>query len=275
MLRSTFLWLSERRGLFEFVKRNGLARQFSSRFVAGETLDEAIATARELNTREITVSLDLLGESVTSPDAAAGAREAAIEILDRIHATGVCANLSIKLTQMGLDLDPGLAADNASRILDRAREHRIFVRVDMEASAYVQRTLELYQRELRPAYGDLVGVVVQTMLRRTEADIDTLLDAGARVRLVKGAYKEPESVAFPDPRDVDAVFARCSARMLAHHAREGACPRQGHRTGALRIPDALWRAARPAGWPPAGGVQRPRVCPLRDRVVPVPDAADG
>jgi len=214
MLRSTILWLSERRGLFEFVKRNGWARQVSARFVAGETLDQAIEAARQVNARDITVSLDLLGESVTSRDAAAGARDAAIEILDRIHATGVQANLSIKLTQMGLDLDKELAAANARQILERARAHGIFVRVDMEASEYVQRTLDLYQSALHAEFGDLVGVVIQTMLRRTEADIEALLDAGARVRLVKGAYKEPESVAFPDKRDVDAVFARCSERML-------------------------------------------------------------
>ena len=214
MLRSTFLWLSERRGLFEFVKRNGLARQFSARFVAGETLDAAISAARELNARNITVSLDLLGESVTTREAAAGARDAAIEILDRIQASGVQANLSIKLTQMGLDLDEGLAGDNARRILERARAHGIFVRVDMEASGYVQRTLELYDSALRPAFGDLVGVVIQTMLRRTEDDSEALLAAGARVRLVKGAYQEPATVAFPDKRDVDAVFARCSERLL-------------------------------------------------------------
>jgi proline dehydrogenase len=214
MLRSTFLWLSERRGLFEFVKRNGLARQFSARFVAGETLDDAIAAARDLNARNITVSLDMLGESVTGREAAGGARDAALGILDRIHATGVQANLSIKLTQMGLDLDPQLAVANAQRILERAREHGTFVRVDMEASGYVQRTLDLFNEKLRPAFGELVGVVIQTMLRRTEKDIEALLSAGARVRLVKGAYKESEAVAFPDKRDVDAVFARCSERLL-------------------------------------------------------------
>lgn len=214
MLRSTFLWLSEQRRIFEFVRRNGIARRFASRFVAGETLDEAIAAVRDVNGRDITASLDLLGESVTSRDEAAGARDAAIAILDRIHETGVNANLSIKLTQMGLDLDAALAAENARRILDRAQAHGIFVRIDMEASDYVQRTLDLFHGELHGAYGDLVGVVIQTMLRRTEADIDALLEAKARVRLVKGAYKEPEAVAFPDKRDVDAVFARCSERML-------------------------------------------------------------
>jgi len=214
MLRSTFLWLSKRRGIFAFVRSNPLARHFASRFVAGETLDEAIQAVRDLNGRDITASLDLLGESVTSLDEAARARDAAMAILDRIHETGAKANLSIKLTQMGLDLDPAVAADNARRIADHARAFGIFVRVDMEASGYVQRTLDLYHAALRPTYGDLVGVVIQTMLRRTEQDIDDLLAVGARVRLVKGAYKEPESIAYPDKRDVDAVFARCSERML-------------------------------------------------------------
>lgn len=214
MLRSTFLWLSEQRSIFQFVRRNRLARRFASRFVAGETLDEAIVATQEVNARDVTVSLDLLGESVSSRPEAEQARNAAIEILDRINATGVRANLSIKLTQMGLDLGADVAAENAQRILERAQRHGIFVRVDMEASGYVERTLELYQKTLHPTFGDLVGVVIQTMLRRTEDDINRLLDAGARVRLVKGAYKEPEAVAFPDKRDVDAVFTRCAERML-------------------------------------------------------------
>jgi proline dehydrogenase len=214
MLRGTFLWLSQRRRVFEFVKRNRLARKFASRFVAGETLDQAVAAVQELNKRDITASLDQLGESVTSRDEAGGSRDAAIAILERIQATGIRANLSIKLTQMGLDLDEALAAENATRILERAREFGTFVRVDMEASGYVQRTLDLFRTALHPSFGDLVGVVIQTMLRRTEQDIEDLLALGARVRLVKGAYKEPASVAFPDKRDVDAVFARCSERML-------------------------------------------------------------
>ena len=181
MLRSTFLWLSEQQSIFNFVRRNGLARRFATRFVAGETLDEAITAARDVNARDITASLDLLGESVTSRDEAAAARDAAIEILDRIHDTGVGANLSIKLTQMGLDLDPALAADNAGRILERAKAHGIFVRVDMEASAYVGRTLDLFFQTLQPAYGDLVGVVIQTMLRRSEADIDATIAAASTV----------------------------------------------------------------------------------------------
>lgn len=214
MLRSTFLWLSEQRSVFEFIKRNGLARRFASRFVAGETLDQAMAVTRELNAKDITVSLDLLGESVTTPGEATSARDAAVAILDRIAATGVRANLSIKLTQMGLDLDPAIAAANVTAILERARTHGIFVRIDMEASEYVQRTLDLFHGGLHTTYGDLVGVVIQTMLRRAEADVEALLEGGARVRLVKGAYQEPPAVAFPDKRDVDATFARLSERML-------------------------------------------------------------
>jgi len=214
MLRSSFLWLSKQRGVFEFVKRNGLARKIASRFVAGETLDQAVAAVQEINRREITASLDQLGESVTSREEASRSCDGAIAILDRIHASGVRANLSIKLTQMGLDLDGTLAAQNATRILERARELGTFVRVDMEASEYVQRTLDLFRSTLHPVFGELVGVVIQTMLRRTEQDIDDLLAMGARIRLVKGAYKEPAAVAFPDKRDVDAVFARCSERMV-------------------------------------------------------------
>jgi proline dehydrogenase len=160
MFRSTLLWLSERRGLFNFIRRNGLARQFAARFVAGETLDDAIAATRELNAKDITATLDLLGESVTTRAASEGARDAALGILDRIHQTGVRGNLSVKLTQMGLDLDPALAAANMKAILDRARTHDTFVRIDMEASAYVERTLDLYHTELQACYGDLVGVVL-------------------------------------------------------------------------------------------------------------------
>jgi proline dehydrogenase len=214
MLRSTLLWLSERRGLFDFIRKNGLARQFASRFVAGEALDEAIAATRELNAKGITATLDLLGESVTSKTESERARDAAIGVLDRVREANVRGNLSVKLTQMGLDLDPALAAANIKAILDRGRSHGTFVRIDMEASGHVQRTLDLYHGELLHSYGDLVGVVIQTMLRRSEADVERLLHAGARIRLVKGAYKEAAAVAFPDKRDVDACFARLSERML-------------------------------------------------------------
>jgi proline dehydrogenase len=214
MLRSTFLWLSHRRAVFDFIKRNGLARQFASRFVAGETLDRALEATRELNAKDVTVTLDLLGESVSTAEESARARDAAIEILNRIHVGGARANLSIKLTQMGLDIDPALAVANARGILDRARALNTFVRVDMEASPYVQRTLDLFYGELQGSYGDQVGVVIQSMLRRSDADVERLVERQARVRLVKGAYREPASVAYPDKADVDAAYRRQSERLL-------------------------------------------------------------
>lgn len=214
MLRSTFLWLSERRAVFDFVGRNGLARRFASRFVAGERLDDALAVTRELNGRDVTVTLDLLGESVGTPEEAERARDAALEVLGRVHQAGLRANLSIKLTQMGLDLSREAVLNNVGRILDRGRALGTFVRLDMEASPYVQPTLDLFARDLHPAFGDLVGVVLQSMLRRSEADLEPLLERGARVRLVKGAYMEPASVAYPDKREVDAAYRRMSERLL-------------------------------------------------------------
>ena len=216
MLRSTFLWLSEHQGIFNFVRRNGLARKFALRFVAGETLDDATDATRQLNARGASVTLDLLGESVANVEDAERARDQAIAILDRIRADQLTATISIKLTQMGLDIDTALAARNMRAILDQARRQETFVRIDMEASEYVQRTLDLFRTELFPEYGNLVGVVIQSMLRRSDQDVADLNALGARVRLVKGAYAEPPEVAYPDKRDVDAAFARQTERLLDH-----------------------------------------------------------
>lgn len=215
MLRAALLWLSERPAVFNFIKHNGLARRMARRFVAGEGLEHAEEATRELNARDVTVTLDHLGESVASAGEAAHARDSAIAILDRIHNAGLAANISVKLTQMGLDLDPELAGDNMSKILDRARRYDTFVRIDMEASNYVQPTLDVFTQRLLPEYGSLVGVVIQSMLRRSAEDIECLIELRARVRLVKGAYMEPEDVAFPDKRDVDENFARLTERLLA------------------------------------------------------------
>ncbi len=215
MLRAALLWLSERPAVFDFIKRNGMARRMARRFVAGEGLEHAEEATRELNGRDVTVTLDPLGESVRSADEAASARDTAITILDRIHETGLAANISLKLTQMGLDLDPELAADNMCTILERARSYETFVRIDMEASDYVQPTLDLFAERLHPEYGATVGVVIQSMLRRSAEDVERLIELHARVRLVKGAYMEPGEVAFPDKRDVDDSFAQLAERLLA------------------------------------------------------------
>jgi proline dehydrogenase len=220
MLRKSLLYLSEQKHVFSFVTHNRLARHFASRFVAGETLDSAVAAVRELNGRAISASLDLLGESVTSADESRGAAAMIVQMFDRISAEHLDCNVSVKLTQMGLDLDRGLCAENMRRILDRARDLGVFLRIDMESSAHTERTLDLFERDFLPAYGDGVGIVLQSYLRRSDADVDRLIGLRARVRLCKGAYHEPDSVAFPDKADVDRSYAGLMERMLER----GNCP---------------------------------------------------
>ncbi len=214
MLRSTLLWLSDRKNVFEFVKRNGLARRLASRFVAGETLDSAIVVARALNDGDISVSLDLLGESVTDEREAALARDEVIAILDRIAETGVDANVSIKLTQMGLDLDEEICVENMRAVLDKAREKNIFVRLDMEGSAHTERTLALFWDRLHADYGNLTGVVIQSYMRRSGTDIDRLIELQARVRLCKGAYAEAEEIAFQARREVSDSYKSLLENLL-------------------------------------------------------------
>ncbi len=215
MLRSSLLWLSERNGVFDFVKGNSVARKMASRFVAGETPDMAIEAVTEINSTNLTASLDLLGESVTNEQEAVSARVEIVDVLERIKETGVDANVSIKLTQMGLDLDLDSCAGNMRALLEVARKHDIFVRIDMESSQYTERTLTLFREQLYPEFGDLVGVVIQTCLYRAAQDVEDLINQGARVRLVKGAYAELASVAFPDKRDVDATYVTLTERLLS------------------------------------------------------------
>jgi proline dehydrogenase len=215
MFRSTLLYLSEQKQINAFVRRNGLARRGASRFVAGETLDEAATVVRALNARRITASLDLLGESVTNADEARAAASQIVAIFDRIAADALDCNVSVKLTQLGFDLGDDLVRENLRRILDRAKQLGIFLRVDMEGSAHTQRTLDLFEKDLFPAYGrDIVGIVVQSYLYRTAADVDRLIAMGARVRLCKGAYKEPASVAFPAKADVDRSFVELMEKLI-------------------------------------------------------------
>jgi proline dehydrogenase len=207
MLRASLLYLSEQKQVFSFVRRNPLAKKFASRFVAGETLDTAVAAVRELNAKQISASLDLLGESVSTKDEAQQAADTAIRMLERIAADKLDANISVKLTQFGLDLDAARCIANATRMLERARALDIFVRIDMESSAYTERTLDLVEQSLYPKFPQHVGVVVQSYLYRTRQDVLRLIELGMRVRLCKGAYKEPPSVAYPDKADVDKAYA--------------------------------------------------------------------
>ncbi|HVH11087.1 MAG TPA: proline dehydrogenase family protein [Gemmatimonadales bacterium] len=216
MLRTGLLWLSERPRIFRFVRGNGLARRFASRFVAGETVDSGVAALAGLNAAGIRASLDLLGEAVSTAPEARGARDTYLETLDRIKAAGADANVSLKLTQMGLDISEAVCLENLRAIVARAQALGSFVRIDMEQSAYVERTLRLFKHALHPEFGNSVGVVLQSYLRRTEQDVEEMIALGARVRLCKGAYQEPATVAFPHKRDVDATYVRCMERLLVH-----------------------------------------------------------
>ncbi len=214
MLRAAFLWLSEQPRIFRFVRKNRLARKLASRFVAGETIDEAITTLRDLNNSNLSASLDLLGESVLHADEAQRACRTYLDVLDRIRATSANANVSVKLTQMGLDIDEQLCLANMRAIIGKAKQFDSFVRIDMEQSGYTAKTIALFKDIFYPEFGNAVGVVLQSYLRRTTADVHTMIGLGARVRLCKGAYQEPEDVAFPQKRDVDANFIDCMEQLM-------------------------------------------------------------
>jgi proline dehydrogenase len=216
MMRNTLLWLSEQQQIFNFVRRNGLAKQFASRFVAGETIPEAVAAASALEAKGITASLDLLGESVSQPSEAEAACAQYVQMVDEMAAAHDQVNVSVKLTQMGLDIDEDLCVRNMTRILERAETHDGFVRLDMEGSAYTQRTLDFFCNRLFPRFGKHCGVVIQSCLRRSDADIQRLIDMKARVRLCKGAYLEPADVAYPAKSDVDKAYVRLAEKLLEH-----------------------------------------------------------
>jgi proline dehydrogenase len=214
VMRQGLLWLSERQGIFNFVRRNGLARKFASRFVAGETIEDGVSAARELSRRGITSSLDLLGESITAAAEATAARDQYLRMLDRMAESGVEVNVSVKLTQMGLDIAEDLCEANMTAILEKAKALRGFVRLDMEGSDYTQRTLDFFRSRLFPRFGEHCGVVIQSMLRRSEGDVEDLIALKARVRLCKGAYLESPEVAFPDKADVDRSYLRLMQRLV-------------------------------------------------------------
>lgn len=216
MLRSAFLYLAGQQQVFRFVRNNRLAKSFANRFVAGETFESALTAVARLNARGITASLDLLGESVHNEAEAQVAGEAYITMLDRIHEQKADANVSVKLTAMGLDISEDLCIANMHRILARARDCSSFVRIDMESSEYTERTLDLFERRLYPAYPQNVGIVLQSYLFRTFADVERAILIKARVRLCKGAYKEPETVAYPDKKDVDSNYIRCMHELMLH-----------------------------------------------------------
>jgi proline dehydrogenase len=212
MMRSLLLKLSESPRMARWVTRNRLSRRMSRRFVAGERLDEAIAAARALNQAGLLVSLDHLGENVASEEAARRARDAYVEIFDRIAQEKIDGNVSLKLTQLGLDLGDEFCRGLLDSIVERAAALGNFVRIDMEGSAYTARTVELCKQAR--AKSDAVGTVIQSYLYRSEQDVRELLGVGCRIRLCKGAYKEPLEIAFQKKSDVDANFVRLMQLLL-------------------------------------------------------------
>jgi proline dehydrogenase len=215
MLRQAFLYLSNQQKIFRFVRNNRFAKRLAQRFVAGETLEEAIRAVDPLNQKGITASLDLLGESVHTEREAQAATREILTMLDRINERRVQANVSLKLTQMGLDISEELCVALMHDLVGRARDLRTFIRIDMEDSTYTERTLRLFEDRLHPSYGDHVGIVLQTYLYRTLADVERAIAIKARVRLCKGAYKEPATVAYPEKADVDANYVRCMHKLLS------------------------------------------------------------
>jgi proline dehydrogenase len=214
MLRKTLLYLSNQQRVFTFVRRNRLAKRMASRFVAGETIDEALPAVRALNARGITASLDLLGESVHREDEARATADEYLRLLDQIQDQRLDANVSLKLTAMGLDISEELCIANMHRVLERAQAYESFVRIDMESSEYTDRTLHIFEHRLYPSYPKNVGIVLQSYLRRTAADVEYANRLGCRVRICKGAYQEPALVAFPEKRDVDANYVRCMHALM-------------------------------------------------------------
>ncbi|HLW99866.1 MAG TPA: proline dehydrogenase family protein [Candidatus Acidoferrales bacterium] len=211
-MRAVLLRLSNSPRMAGWVTSHKTTRRMSQKFVAGEELEQALAAAKVCNGSGLKVSLDLLGESVTNAEQARAARESYLRIFDRIAEEKLEANVSLKLTQLGLDLDVAMCQELLESIVAHATGYGNFVRVDMEGSAYTQRTIDVV-KSVR-AKTTAVGIVMQSYLRRTEADARDLLALGCRIRLCKGAYKEPPTVAFPAKADVDANYVRVMKLLL-------------------------------------------------------------
>lgn len=214
-LKEPILKLSQSSQMKGFVTHNPLGRVVARRFVAGETVDDAVKTVREMNKLGIHVSLDHLGENTTNVEDADKATGQALGILDVIKKENLDANISVKLTSMGQDIGYNLCYQNISKVVQKAQDYgNIFVRLDMEGSDYTQKTLDLF-RDLWDNGQHNVGVVLQSYLYRTEKDVEDMIKLGVRVRLCKGAYLEPAEVAYQEKTEVDRSYIRCMERLLS------------------------------------------------------------
>ena len=213
--RTALIYLSNREELKEFATRFRPFKKLTTRFVAGENIEEAVAAIRQINTEGCTASFDHLNESVTSPAEAEQEVKEYLQILEDIEENGISSNVSIKLTQFGLEIDPELAYRNVHMVVADAARRRNFVRIDMEGSNVTQQTIDLFKK-LRAEFGlDDVGIVLQSYLRRTYQDAVELLKLPARIRICKGAYHEPPELAFPEKQKVDENYIRVMQLLLS------------------------------------------------------------
>jgi proline dehydrogenase len=213
--KAVFYALSRSSRLRRLASRYGMAQgtSFARRFIAGEAIDDAIEASKRLESQGLLLTLDYLGESVKTLDEAVAAAREYVRLMDLIVSAGIERNVSLKLTQLGIDIDRATCVDNLRRILEPAGRHGFFVRIDMEHSRYTAMTLEIFETLWEQQYRNL-GVALQAYLFRAEQDVRRMNTLGARVRLVKGAYKEPRSIAYKQKADVDAAFMRLARLLL-------------------------------------------------------------
>ncbi len=213
MLRALFIGLSTSRSLRSFAENSSVGQKMSRRFVAGTTVEDLITAAQEVNRRGMSISVDNLGENVTNAEEAKHSAELYHQLLDLITERKLDANVSLKLTHMGLDVDEKLCCDIVNGLVEHAARVNSFVRVDMEGSPYTQKTLD-FVHELHERNPGKVGAVIQAYLYRSEKDVQDLLAHGIRIRLCKGAYKEPASIAFQKKTDVDANYVKLTKMLI-------------------------------------------------------------
>jgi len=213
MLREILVSLSKNNRLKNLVMHWKPARKASRRFIAGETLEQAVGVVKELNQKGINATLDQLGEYTVDPDGARQSTDEVIKVVDAITANALRANVSLKLSQIGLNLDEKLCEDNLQRILTHALQNGVFIRIDMEGSDLTERTFNLYKRMIEKGFS-LLGIVLQSYLYRTRKDVEELLHWEGRVRLCKGAYIEPSEIAFQKKSEVDANYDLVAGNLL-------------------------------------------------------------
>jgi len=222
LLRSAFIALSTNKPLRQFGENSSVGRRLSSRFVAGLEIEDALRAAERLNTYGMLATLDSLGESVSNEAEANKSADIYHQLLDAVASRKLMANISVKLTQMGLEVDPSLAMKIAAGLTEHCKATGNFLRIDMEGSNLTQVTIDLVRSlHAREEYRGYIGIVIQSYLYRSEADIQQLIADGIRVRLCKGAYKEPATVAFPKKQDVDTNYVRLSGILLQSHIYHG------------------------------------------------------